>query len=104
VEALGAGPPPILRRRLDARRLECAITRAVGDAEMRRRAAAIGVRIRAEDGVTTAVRVLEAYAAGLAHGHPTPQRRALPRRAPLTAPLRLTETAVAAEPSQAAGD
>jgi sterol 3beta-glucosyltransferase len=59
VARLGAGPPPILRRRLTAERLAAAIDRALTDADMRRRAAALGRQIRAEDGVAAAIGVIE---------------------------------------------
>jgi sterol 3beta-glucosyltransferase len=52
---LGVGPAPIPQKSLSAEGLADAITRAVGDPEMRARAAEIGARIRAEDGVGAAV-------------------------------------------------
>jgi sterol 3beta-glucosyltransferase len=58
VARLGAGPPPILRRGLTAEKLAGAIDRALSDAEMRRRAAALGGQIRAEDGVAEAVGII----------------------------------------------
>lgn len=58
VARLGAGPPPILRRSLTAEKLAAAVDRALSDAEMRRRAAVLGERIRAEDGVAEAVRII----------------------------------------------
>lgn len=64
VEALGVGPAPIPRRRLTAQRLAEAISRAVGDAEMRRRAAELGERIRAEDGVGAAVALVQRVVEG----------------------------------------
>jgi sterol 3beta-glucosyltransferase len=59
IARLGAGPPPILRRNLNPRRLASALDRALTDAGIRRRAAALGERIRAEDGVAEAVRAVE---------------------------------------------
>lgn len=59
VARLGLGPEPIPRRRLTAENLAHAIQRALSDPAMRRRAAEVGERVRAEDGVTTAVRVIE---------------------------------------------
>jgi UDP:flavonoid glycosyltransferase YjiC (YdhE family) len=56
---LGVGPKPIPRRRLDAENLARAIRIAVSSEEMRKKAAALGARIRREDGVSEAVRVLE---------------------------------------------
>ncbi|MBW3606019.1 MAG: glycosyltransferase [Actinobacteria bacterium] len=55
VTVLGAGPPPIPRRELTADRLARAITRAVDDRAIHKRAAVIGERIRAERGVERAV-------------------------------------------------
>lgn len=61
VAALGVGPSPIPYRRLSAERLAQTIRVAVTDAEMQRRAAALGERIRAEDGLATAVRLVEGH-------------------------------------------
>ena len=55
VSQLGAGPRPIPRARLTPERLAEAIRTATSDTEMRRRARAVGERIRAEDGVARAV-------------------------------------------------
>jgi sterol 3beta-glucosyltransferase len=55
VEALGAGPKPIPRKRLTVQRLADALGAATGGAEMRARAAALGVQLREEDGVAAAV-------------------------------------------------
>lgn len=62
VEALGVGPASIPRKRLTAERLAEAIRRAVTDDVMRGRAAELGARVRAEDGVGAAVAVLERIA------------------------------------------
>jgi sterol 3beta-glucosyltransferase len=59
VHARGVGPRPIAQHRLTARRLAAAIAAAVHDPAMRRRAAALGVRMQAEQGVATAVGVIE---------------------------------------------
>lgn len=59
VHALGVGPMPIPRRRLDAGKLTEAIRLMVTDAGMRRRAADLGASIRAEDGIGRAVSLLE---------------------------------------------
>jgi len=59
VAALGAGPQPIRRRQLSAERLAAAITEAVTNRTIQARAAALGERIRDEDGVGTAVALLE---------------------------------------------
>jgi sterol 3beta-glucosyltransferase len=61
VARLGAGPPPILRRRLTADRLAAAIDRALTDVDMRRRAAALGRLIRAENGTAEAVSVVDEF-------------------------------------------
>jgi sterol 3beta-glucosyltransferase len=55
---LRAGPEPIPVRKLTAERLAAAIRAAQTDAEIRRRAAELGSRLRAEDGVARAVEVL----------------------------------------------
>jgi UDP:flavonoid glycosyltransferase YjiC (YdhE family) len=62
VGELGAGPKPISRNRLTAAKLADAIQQAVGDEAIRRKAAQLGRQIRAEDGVGTAVRLIEAFA------------------------------------------
>lgn len=59
VAALGAGPTPIPRRRLTADHLGDALRVVTGDTALTRRAAELGDRIRAEDGVGAAVRHLE---------------------------------------------
>ena len=61
VKALGIGPSPIPRSRLTAERLANAITQAVTDQAMRQRAAALGEKARAEDGVGKAVRIICQY-------------------------------------------
>jgi sterol 3beta-glucosyltransferase len=58
---LRAGPEPIPASRLSAKSLAGAIVEAVEDEEMRRRAQQLGERIRAEDGVGEAVRLLGRY-------------------------------------------
>jgi len=64
VHALGVGPKPISRKALTAQRLAEAITQAVTDQAMLRRAAALGEKIRAEDGVGTAVAIITQYLSG----------------------------------------
>jgi UDP:flavonoid glycosyltransferase YjiC (YdhE family) len=59
VAALGVGPAPLPRQRLAADRLGAAIAQAVSDVSMRQRAAELGARIRAEDGVARAVALIE---------------------------------------------
>ncbi|MCX7030065.1 MAG: glycosyltransferase [Spirochaetes bacterium] len=58
VAALGAGPVPIPRRNLTIEGLARAINAAVTDTAMRRRAADLGARISAEDGVARAVSLI----------------------------------------------
>jgi sterol 3beta-glucosyltransferase len=59
VATLGVGPTPIPRKRLTREGLTAALRTAVTDAGMRSKAAALGERIRAEDGVAEAVRQFE---------------------------------------------
>ena len=54
VAQLGAGPPPIPQRDLTVDRLAGAVRTATSDPTMRYRAAALGMRIRAENGVGVA--------------------------------------------------
>lgn len=58
VEDLGVGPEPIPRKRLTAESLAQALRRAVTDETMRQRAADLGARIRAEDGIANAVAIV----------------------------------------------
>jgi sterol 3beta-glucosyltransferase len=64
VHARGVGPQPIPQRRLTTPRLAAAISAAVHDPEMRRRAAELGARIQEEDGVAAAVGVIERLVLG----------------------------------------
>lgn len=59
--ALGVAPRPIPRARLTAKLLAGAIDAAAGDARMRERARALGERIRAEDGVGEAVKIIDRH-------------------------------------------
>jgi UDP:flavonoid glycosyltransferase YjiC (YdhE family) len=59
VQALGVGPAPIPRQKLTAGRLSEAIEEAVTNEAMRHRAAELGRTIRGEDGVATAVPLIE---------------------------------------------
>ncbi len=61
VHALGVGPRPIPHKRLGADRLAQAIEQAVSDEAMRARAADLGERIRAEDGVARAVEIIAVH-------------------------------------------
>jgi UDP:flavonoid glycosyltransferase YjiC (YdhE family) len=59
VEKLGVGPKPIPRSRLTAEKLAAAITQAVKDQGIQARAAVLGEKIRAENGVGNAVQAVE---------------------------------------------
>ncbi len=56
---LGVGPEPIAHKKLTVDHLAQALERAVTDKEMRSRAASLGVKIRAEDGVGSAVEIIQ---------------------------------------------
>lgn len=58
IVALGVGPQPIPHRKLSAAGLAEALTVAATDPAMRRRAAALGEQIRAEDGVKRTLEIL----------------------------------------------
>ncbi|MCE5259699.1 MAG: glycosyltransferase [Chloroflexi bacterium] len=60
IQELGAGPQPIARKSLTVEKLASAIRLAVEDPNYRARAAALGEKIRAEDGVSRAVEIIEA--------------------------------------------
>jgi UDP:flavonoid glycosyltransferase YjiC (YdhE family) len=59
----GAGPRVASAKQLTAEKLAQAISAAVGDAGIRSRAAALGEKVRAEDGVARAVALIEQHAA-----------------------------------------
>lgn len=59
VEALGVGPTPIPRKKLNRDNLSRALERALTDRAMQRRARELGEAIRSEDGVGNAVRVFD---------------------------------------------
>jgi sterol 3beta-glucosyltransferase len=61
VTELGVGPKPIPCRKLTAERLAAAITAATSDQTMRARSAALGERIRAEDGVARAINIIDDF-------------------------------------------
>jgi UDP:flavonoid glycosyltransferase YjiC (YdhE family) len=65
VAQLGVGPQPIPRKQLTPERLAAAITTALADKDMRARAAALGEKIRAEDGVARAVEIIERHLGAL---------------------------------------
>jgi sterol 3beta-glucosyltransferase len=62
VHNLGVGPKWIPRKKLTAEKLAAAIHQAVNDSTMIQRAEELGKRIRAEDGVRTAVQLVEQFA------------------------------------------
>lgn len=68
VHALGAGPAPIPLRRLTAESLAHALSTVLSDTQVRARAAEVGERMRAEDGVGAAVDRI----ASLLGSQPTP--------------------------------
>lgn len=59
VADLGVGAQPIPRKKLTAQSLAKAIDIAVNHAEIRQKAALLGQHIRAEDGITNAVKLIE---------------------------------------------
>ncbi|WP_026341440.1 glycosyltransferase [Actinomadura atramentaria] len=63
VAALGAGPRPLPFRALDVPALASRVRRATGDPSIRDRAAALGARLRAEDGVARACAILDSLTA-----------------------------------------
>lgn len=63
VHSLGAGPPPIRRQKLTVEKLTSGLKELVSNPEMAQNAAAIGQKIKQEDGVQTAINLLEPYAA-----------------------------------------
>ncbi|QJY47724.1 glycosyltransferase [Pseudonocardia broussonetiae] len=64
VHDLGVGPAPVPQRRMTAAALAAALRMATGDPAVAARAAALGARIREEDGTAVAVRALEALVTG----------------------------------------
>jgi sterol 3beta-glucosyltransferase len=62
VHDLGAGPKPVPRPKLTVERLAEGLRQLTGDAEMRRRAEALGAQIRAEDGIACGVEAIERFA------------------------------------------
>ena len=64
VHALGAGPAPVPAEKLTAGALAAAMRRLTTDARMRDRAATVGAKIRAEDGIGAAVSAILAAVDG----------------------------------------
>ncbi len=67
VAAVGAGPAPIPQKELTAELLAAAITTAVKDPLIRQNAAAIGEKIRAENGVERATEIITRHLAAARH-------------------------------------
>ena len=63
VKAMGLGPDPIPQKNLNADRLARAIKIAVTDSEMKQRAHECGEAIRAENGLGSAVKIIQRYLA-----------------------------------------
>jgi len=61
VHDLGVGPAPIPARKLSVERLASALVEATSSAKMRASAEVVGRRIRAEDGVSRAIKIIEAH-------------------------------------------
>lgn len=61
VYSLGVSPPPLHQAEMTAERLAAAIRAAIGDATMQKRAADVGERVCAEQGVAGAVAIVERY-------------------------------------------
>lgn len=61
IHRLGLGPKPIRRSKLDAPKLAAAIRTAVTDLQMQKKAAELGQKIRAENGVGTAVEIFTQF-------------------------------------------
>jgi UDP:flavonoid glycosyltransferase YjiC (YdhE family) len=59
IAALGVGPPPIPFRKLTAERLAQAIEFAISDKQMRQRAAELGKKIQAENGIDKAIKIIQ---------------------------------------------
>jgi hypothetical protein len=61
VSDMGVGPMSVPRRKLTVERLSGAIDAALSDDAIRTKSAALGEHIRAEDGVSTAVDLIEQW-------------------------------------------
>ncbi|AKG21198.1 glycosyltransferase [Calothrix sp. 336/3] len=68
VTQLGVGVKPIPRKQLTARKLAEAIQQVLTDADMRQRAANLGARIQAEEGIIGAVAVIEEIRKNVTYG------------------------------------
>lgn len=61
VLALGAGHAPIPFKQLSVENLAAALKQMTADEDMKARAAVLGEKLRAEDGIANAVRIIETY-------------------------------------------
>ena len=59
INTLGVGPEPIKLQKLSAASLANAIQMGINDLDIRKNAASVGQKIRSEDGIKTAVAVIE---------------------------------------------
>jgi UDP:flavonoid glycosyltransferase YjiC (YdhE family) len=67
VAEMGVGPQPIPRRKLTPGLLAEAIRIATTDQNMRAKAAALGERIRSEDGIARMIEIIEGFSQGSIH-------------------------------------
>jgi sterol 3beta-glucosyltransferase len=58
VASLAVGPEPIPRKALTSDRLEAALSACLNDQKMRERSASLGERLKSEDGVANAVKII----------------------------------------------
>jgi UDP:flavonoid glycosyltransferase YjiC (YdhE family) len=65
VHQLGVGPQPLSRKRMASKLLAERIFQAVSDSSMKQKAAKLGEKIRHEDGIRTAVRIIIKYLNGI---------------------------------------
>src|SRR5690606_19464725 len=72
VHELGVGTAPIPQKQLTVDALTAALNRVVHDADMRRRAEALGEKLRGEDGIGCAVEIIRDLSA---HAQPDHRRR-----------------------------
>lgn len=61
IKAMGLGPQPIPRKKLNADRLANAIQIALDDPAIKQKAAACGIAIRAENGIDNALKIIRQY-------------------------------------------
>lgn len=80
VYELGVGPRPIPQKKLTVESLAAAIRTMVGDAAMRQKAVELGQKIQSEDGIGTAISIVEGVVSGEQSQHATIDRPRTPRR------------------------